>query len=58
MTRTKRLSESNLIIIDDLMFMAMDNREANLYFLINNLYVKSLIIITSNKSPTQTSHLS
>nr|WP_269148995.1 hypothetical protein [Evansella clarkii] len=36
----------------------MDNREANLYFLINNLYVKSLIIITSNKSPTQTSHLS
>ena len=37
--RLKRLRDSNLIIIDDLMFMAMDQREANLFFhLINELY--------------------
>jgi len=51
-TRYKRIVESDLVIIDDLMFMAMEKHEANLFFqLINKLYGQSSIIITSNKSP-------
>ncbi|GIN71733.1 hypothetical protein J14TS2_22080 [Bacillus sp. J14TS2] len=35
----KRIRDANLVIIDDLMFMAMDTREANLFFhLINDRY--------------------
>ena len=50
----KRLQKSDLIIIDDLMYLAMDQREANLFFqLINHLYERSSIILTSNKSPEQ-----
>ncbi|MFE4525323.1 IS21-like element helper ATPase IstB [Cytobacillus firmus] len=50
----KRLRGSDLVIIDDLMYMAMDQREANLFFhLINHLYERSSIILTSNKSPDQ-----
>lgn len=50
--RMKRSRDSNLIIIDDLKFMAMDQREANLFFhLINELYNQSSIILTSNKGP-------
>lgn len=30
--RLKRIKESDLVIIDDLMYMAMDQREANLFF--------------------------
>lgn len=53
-TRLKRLRDSNLIIIDDLMFMAMDHRKANLFFhLINELYNQASIILTSNKSPSE-----
>ncbi|KEF39990.1 DNA replication protein, partial [Schinkia azotoformans MEV2011] len=45
---------SDLVIIDDLMFMAMDKREANLFFhLINQLYDHSSIILTSNKGPEE-----
>lgn len=52
--RLKRLRESNLVIIDDLMFMAMDRREANLLFhLINHLYNTASVIITSNKGPSE-----
>lgn len=52
--RLKRLRESNLVIIDDLMFMAMDQREANLFFhLINELYNQTSIILTSNKGPSE-----
>lgn len=51
-TRMKRIRDANLLIIDDLMFMAMDHHEANLFFhLINDLYNKSSIILTSNKAP-------
>ncbi len=51
-TRIKRIRDANLLIIDDLMFMAMDHHEANLFFhLINDLYNKSSIILTSNKAP-------
>ena len=41
---------SDLVIIDDLMFMAIDRHEANLFQLINQLYGQTSIIITSNKS--------
>ncbi|MET3696658.1 IstB-like ATP binding protein [Bacillus oleivorans] len=53
-TLYKRLIESDLVIIDDMMFMAMDTKEANLFFhLINDLYEKASIILTSNKGPDQ-----
>lgn len=49
-----RIKKSDLIIIDDLMYMAMDQREANQFsLLINHLYERSSIILTSNKSPDQ-----
>ncbi|KGR84249.1 ATP-binding protein [Ureibacillus massiliensis 4400831 = CIP 108448 = CCUG 49529] len=49
-----RIESSDLVIIDDLMYMAMDQREANLFFhLINRLYERSSIILTSNKSPNE-----
>lgn len=51
-TRMKRIISSDLVIIDDLMFMAMDRNEANMFFqLINKLYGQASIIITSNKGP-------
>ena len=56
--QVKRLQASDLVIIDDLMYMAMDQREANLFFqLINHLYERSSIILTSNKSPEQWAEL-
>ena len=54
----KRLQAADLVIIDDLVYMAMDQREANLFFqLINHLYERSSIILTSNKSPENWSEL-
>src|SRR5690625_5745562 len=51
-TRMKRIRDANLLIIDDLMFMAMDQHEANIFFhLINDFNNKSSIILTSNKAP-------
>lgn len=51
-SKYKRISECDLLIIDDLMYMAMENQEANLFFqLVNKLYGQSSIIITSNKGP-------
>lgn len=51
-TLYKRMIESDLVIIDDMMYMAMDSKEANLFFhFINALYDKSSIILTSNKGP-------
>jgi DNA replication protein DnaC len=50
--RIKRILDADLVIIDDLMFMAMEKHEANLLFqLINKLYGQTSIIITSNKGP-------
>ncbi len=50
--KIKRMAGSDLVIIDDLMFMAIDRHEANLFFqLINKLYGQASIIITSNKGP-------
>jgi DNA replication protein DnaC len=53
-TQLKRIKEADLVIIDDLLYMAMDPREANLLFhLINHLYERSSIILTSNKGPEE-----
>src|SRR5699024_12858906 len=50
-TRMKRIRNAYLVIIDDLMFMAMNQSEANLLFhLINELYNNTCIILTSNKA--------
>lgn len=52
--KVKRIIDSDLFIIDDLMFMAMEKQEANLFFqLINKLYGQTSIIITSNKGPEE-----
>jgi DNA replication protein DnaC len=54
----KRMRSADLVIIDDLMYMAMDQREANLFFhLVNHLYERSSMILTSNKSPEEWGHL-
>lgn len=51
-TRIKRMVAGDLVIVDDLMFMAMEKHEANLFFqFINKLYGQTSIIITSNKGP-------
>lgn len=50
--RLRRIKTSSLLILDDLMFMAMDKSEANLFFhFINDIYEQTSIILTSNKSP-------
>jgi DNA replication protein DnaC len=52
--RIKRILDSDLVIVDDLMYMAMDPREANLFFhLINQLHGHSSVILTSNKGPEE-----
>ncbi|MBG9794825.1 ATP-binding protein [Paenibacillus dendritiformis] len=51
-TRMKRILGSDLVIIDDLMFMAMEKSESNLFFqFVNKLYGQASIILTSNKGP-------
>src|SRR5699024_217310 len=50
----KKIRGADLIIIDDLMYMAMDQNEANLFFhLVNHLYERSAVILTSNKGPEE-----
>jgi DNA replication protein DnaC len=50
--RLKRIRDADLVIIDDLMFMAMDQQKANLFFhLIKDLHDQSSIVLTSNKAP-------
>ena len=57
-TQLKRLRASDLVIIDDVMYMAMDQREGTLFFqLIHQLYEQSSIILTSNRSPEQWAEL-
>lgn len=52
--KIKYILKSDLLIIDDLMFMALEKNEANLFFqLINSLYGQTSIIITSNKGPSE-----
>ncbi len=53
-TRMKRIRNADLVIIDDLMFMAMNQRKQTYYFiLINELYNTASIILTSNKAPKE-----
>lgn len=53
-TKIKRMKESHLVIIDDLMYAAMYPRDANLFFqLVNDLYNNSTIILTSNRFPNE-----
>lgn len=50
----RRLRASDLVIIDDIMYMALVQREATLFFqLIHQLYEQSSIILTSNRSPEE-----
>lgn len=50
----KKIKGADLVIIDDLMYMAMDQNEANLFFhLVNHLYERSAVILTSNKGPEE-----
>jgi DNA replication protein DnaC len=52
--KVKRLQNSDLVILDDLMFMAMDRNEANLFFqLVNRFYGQTSVILTSNKGPEE-----
>lgn len=49
--RIRRLLKVDLVIIDEIGYTPIEKREANLFFnLITQLYEKSSIIITSNKS--------
>lgn len=49
--RIRRILKSNVLIIDEIGYTPIEKREANLFFnLISELYEKSSIIITSNKS--------
>jgi DNA replication protein DnaC len=51
-TRYKRIITSDLIIIDDVMYMTYEAEEANLFFqFIYDLYDKAAFILTSNKGP-------
>lgn len=49
--RIKRIMKSDLIIIDEIGYTPIERKEANIFFnLISELYERSSIIITSNKS--------
>ena len=53
-TRYKRIISSDLIIIDDVMYMTYESQEANLFFqFIYELYDKAAFILTSNKGPSE-----
>ena len=56
--KIKSMTDSHMVIIDDLMFMALDKEEANLFFhLINEIYETTSIVLTSNKAPQDWSQL-
>lgn len=51
MFRINRLMKSDLVILDEIGYTPIEKREANLFFsLVSELYEKTSIIITSNKS--------
>lgn len=52
--RFKRITTSDLIIIDDLMYVAFEPEEAHLFFqFIYEMYDKAAFILTSNKGPAE-----
>lgn len=49
--RIRKIMKSNMLIIDEIGYTPIEKKEANLFFnLISELYEKSSIVITSNKS--------
>ncbi|MFZ0474153.1 MAG: IS21-like element helper ATPase IstB [Anaerobacillus sp.] len=53
-TRYKRIMSSELIIIDDVMYMAYEPQDAHLFFqFIYEMYDKAAFILTSNKGPNE-----
>lgn len=53
-TRYKWITSSNLVIIDDVMYMTIDPKEASLFFqFIYELYDNVAFILTSNKGPNE-----
>jgi DNA replication protein DnaC len=53
-TRYKRIISSDLIIIDDVMYMAYEPQDAHLFFqFIYEMYDKAAFILTSNKGPNE-----
>jgi DNA replication protein DnaC len=57
-TRIKRIEESNLVVIDDLMMIANDHVGAGLFFqLVSRLHNQTSVVITSNKGPDEWSQL-
>jgi DNA replication protein DnaC len=49
--RIRKIMKSNLVIIDEIGYTPIEKKEANLFFnMISELYEKSSIILTSNKS--------
>ncbi|WP_114571399.1 IS21-like element helper ATPase IstB [Exiguobacterium flavidum] len=53
-TRYKRIVDSDLIIIDDVMYMTYDPQEAHLFFqFIYDMYDHAAFILTSNKGPNE-----
>jgi DNA replication protein DnaC len=54
MTNYRKIINADLIAIDDIMLMPVKKEEATAFFnLINTLYEKTSIIITTNKAPTE-----
>ena len=50
----KRLSEAQLIIIDDVMTLPLGREDGNRFFVfINQIYETTSFIITTNKSPAE-----
>lgn len=50
----RRLSKAHLIVIDDIMMMDPDKRQANAFFhFVNALHERASFIITTNKAPNQ-----
>lgn len=51
-TRYNRIAKSDLIIIDDVMYMAYEPQDAHLFFqFVYDMYDKAAFILTSNKGP-------
>lgn len=51
-TRYKRMTASDLVIIDDIMYMVYETQDAQLFFqFIYDMYDKTAFILTSNKGP-------
>ena len=49
--RIRKILKSNLLIIDEIGYTPIERKEANLFFnLVSELYEKSSVVITSNKS--------